>query len=137
MSVRWNRLEQSMQTPKSRLDAAFLEKQRQSLLRLRASLVEGAQDAESDEADVNAEEDAGAVEFEDDAQRLDTLEREGNLVARDVNRLQQVDRALEKLKEGTYGLSDMSGKPIPAERLEAAPEAIYTVDEEADVEKRR
>lgn len=126
-----------MQTPKSRLDAAFLEKQRQSLLRLRASLIEGAHDAESDEADVNAEEDAGAVEFEDDAQRLDTLEREGNLVARDVDRLQQVDRALEKLKEGTYGLSDLSGKPIPAERLEAAPEAIYTVDEEADVEKRR
>lgn len=126
-----------MQTPKSRLDAAFLEKQLQTLLRLRANLVEGAQGAESDEADVNAEEDAGAVEFEDDAQRLDTLEREGNLVARDVDRLQQVDRALEKLKEGTYGLSDISGKPIPAERLEAVPEAIYTVDEEAGVEKRR
>jgi DnaK suppressor protein len=126
-----------MQTPKSRLDAAFLETQRQSLLRLRASLVEGAQDAESEEADVNAEEDAGAVEFEDDAQRLDTLEREGNLVARDVDRLQQVDRALEKLKEGTYGLSDISGKAIPAARLEAVPEAIYTVDEEADVEKRQ
>lgn len=126
-----------MQTPKSRLDTAFLEKQRQTLLRLRASLVEGAQGAESDEADVNAEEDAGAVEFEDDAQRLDTLEREGNLVARDVDRLQQVDRALEKIKEGTYGLSDISGKPIPGERLEAVPEAIYTVDEEAGVERRR
>jgi RNA polymerase-binding transcription factor len=126
-----------MQTPKPRLDAAFLEKQRQTLLRLRASLVEGARGAESDEADVNAEEDAGAVEFEDDAQRLDTLEREGNLVARDVGRLQQVDRALEKIKEGTYGLSDISGKPIPGERLEAVPEAIYAVDEEAGVERRR
>jgi DnaK suppressor protein len=126
-----------MQTPKSRLDAAFLEKQRQTLLRLRASLVEGARSAESDEADVNAEEDSGAVEYEDDAQRLDTLEREGNLVARDVGRLQQVDRALEKIKEGTYGLSDVSGKPIPGERLEAVPEAICTVDEEAKVESGR
>jgi DnaK suppressor protein len=102
---------------------------------LRASLVEGAQGAESDEADVNAEEDAGAVEFEDDAQRLDTLEREGNLVARDVDRLQQVDRALEKIKDGTYGLSDISGKLIPGERLEAVPEAICTVDEEARFER--
>ena len=123
-----------MQTPKSRLDTAFLEKQRQTLLRLRARLVEGAQEAESDEAAVNAEEDAGAVEFEDDAQRLDTLEREGNLVARDVDRLQQVDRALEKIKDGTYGLSDISGKPIPGERLEAVPEAICTLDEEARFE---
>jgi DnaK suppressor protein len=126
-----------MQTPKSRLDAAFLEKQRQTLLRLRASLVEGARGAESDEADVNAEEDSGAVEYEDDAQRLDTLEREGNLVARDLDRLQQVDRALEKIKEGTYGLSDISGNPIPGERLEAVPEAICTVDEEANFERGR
>jgi DnaK suppressor protein len=126
-----------MQTPKPRLDAAFLEKQRQNLLRLRASLVEGAQDAESEEAAVNAAEDGGAVEFEDDAQRLDSLEREGNLVARDVDRLQRVDRALEKIKEGTYGLSDISGKPIPGERLEAVPEAICTVDEEASVERRQ
>jgi RNA polymerase-binding transcription factor len=126
-----------MQTPKPRLDAAFLEKQRQTLLRLRASLVEGAQDAESEEAAVNADEDGAAVEFEDDAQRLDTLEREGNLVARGVDRLQRVDRALEKIKEGTYGLSDISGNPIPGERLEAVPEAICTVDEEAGVERRR
>jgi DnaK suppressor protein len=126
-----------MQTPKPRLDAAFLEKQRQNLLRLRASLVEGAQDAESEEAAVNADEDGAAVEFEDDAQRLDSLEREGNLVARGVDRLQRVDRALEKIKEGTYGLSDISGKPIPGERLEAVPEAICTVDEEAGVERRR
>ena len=126
-----------MQTPKPRLDAAFLEKQRQTLLRLRASLVEGAQEAESEEVAVNADEDGGAVEFEDDAQRLDTLEREGNLVARDVDRLQRVDRALEKIKDGTYGLSDISGKPIPGERLEAVPEAICTVDEEANAERRR
>jgi len=123
-----------MQTPKSRLDTAFLEKQRQTLLRLRASLLEGAQEAESEEVAVNADEDGGAVEFEDDAQRLDTLEREGNLVARDVDRLQRVDRALEKIKDGTYGLSDISGKPIPGDRLEAVPEAICTVDEEARFE---
>ena len=126
-----------MQTPKPRLDAAFLEKQRQTLLRLHASLIEGAQEAESEEVAVNADEDGGAVEFEDDAQRLDTLEREGNLVARDVDRLQRVDRALEKIKDGTYGLSDISGKPIPGDRLEAVPEAICTVDEEANTERRR
>ena len=126
-----------MPTERSGLDKAFIENQRQSLLRLRASLIEAAQDAESEEADVNEESDAGAVEFEDDAQRLDALEREGNLVARDVDRLQRIDRALEKIRDGTYGLSDVSGKPIPRARLEAVPEALDTVDEEASREKRR
>jgi DnaK suppressor protein len=126
-----------MPTERSGLDKAFIENQRQSLLRLRASLIEAAQDAESEEADVNEESDAGAVEFEDDAQRLDALEREGNLVARDVDRLQRIDRALEKIRDGSYGLSDVSGKPIPRARLEAVPEALDTVDEEASREKRR
>lgn len=126
-----------MPTEKSALDKAFIENQRQSLLRLRASLIEAAQDAESEEAGVNEDSDAGAVEFEDDAQRLDALERDGNLVARDVDRLQRIDRALEKIRDGTYGLSDASGKPIPRARLEAVPEALDTVDEEASREKRR
>lgn len=119
------------------LDKTFIENQRQNLLRLRASLIEAAQDAESEEAGVNETSDAGAVEYEDDAQRLDALEREGNLVARDVDRLQRIDRALEKIKDGTYGLSDVSGNPIPRARLEAVPEALDTLDEEASREKRR
>ena len=52
------------------------------------------------------------------------LELEGNLVARDIARLERVNRALEKIKEGTYGLSDVSGQPIPRERLEAIPETF-------------
>jgi DnaK suppressor protein len=126
-----------MSTATTGLDAAFVEQQRQYLLRLRTTLVSAAQAAETDEAEVNDQNDAGAVEAEDDAQRLDTLEREGNLVARDVERLERVDRALKKIEEGTYGLSDISGKPIARERLEAIPEALYTLSEEAVREKNR
>jgi len=43
---------------------------------------------------------------------------------RDLQRLERVDRALRKIEEGTYGLSDISGQPIPRERLEAIPEAL-------------
>jgi len=124
-----------MQTVKVGIDAAFVERQRQQLLRLRASLLAAARAAESDEADVRETSTREAVEFEDDAQRLDTLEREGSLVVRDVQRLARVDRALKKLDEGTYGLSDLSGQPIPRERLEAIPEALYTLSEEERREK--
>ena len=43
----------------------------------------------------------------------------------------QIERALKKIELGTYGLSDVSGKPIPRERLEAMPEAVLTVEEAA------
>jgi DnaK suppressor protein len=47
------------------------------------------------------------------------------------HRLRTVERALQKIPEGTYGLSDLSGKEIPQERLQTVPEAIYNVDEES------
>jgi DnaK suppressor protein len=119
-----------MKSDKSRLDAAFVETQRQALLRLRATLVAATLAAESDEADVKIQRAAGAVESEDDAQGLDALERDGNLVVRDVERLERVDRALKKIEEGTYGLSDISGAPISRERLQALPEAVVTLNEE-------
>ena len=53
----------------------------------------------------------------------------------DERRLRAIDRALAKIDEGTYGLSDMSGKPIPKARLEATPEAVLKVEEEEQREK--
>lgn len=46
------------------------------------------------------------------------------------SRLRAVERALQKMAEGTYGLSDLSGNPISEQRLQKVPEAIYTLEEE-------
>jgi DnaK suppressor protein len=46
-------------------------------------------------------------------------------------KLAAVERAEARLAAGTYGLSVVSGKPIPDERLEAIPTAERTVEEEA------
>jgi DnaK suppressor protein len=112
------------------LDPAFVEKQRQALLRLRAVLLNATRHGEADEGEIKEESAGGPREFEDDAQKLATLELDGNLVARDLARLERVDRALRKIAEGTYGASDQSGQLIPPERLEAIPESIYTLAEE-------
>ncbi len=45
------------------------------------------------------------------------------------DRLAVLDRALQRLDNGTYGKSVRSGQPIPAERLEADPAAELTVEE--------
>jgi DnaK suppressor protein len=44
--------------------------------------------------------------------------------------LAAVERAEKRLDEGTYGLSVLSGEPIPDGRLEARPTAELTVEEQ-------
>jgi DnaK suppressor protein len=44
--------------------------------------------------------------------------------------LAAVERAEQRIADGTYGLSVESGEPIPDERLEAVPTAELTADEE-------
>ena len=40
---------------------------------------------------------------------------------------ERVERALAKLAEGTYGICDACGQPIPERRLEAFPESVLCV----------
>ena len=49
--------------------------------------------------------------------------------------LAAVERAEQRLADGTYGRSVLSGEPIPDGRLEALPAAEYTADEERDRER--
>jgi DnaK suppressor protein len=55
----------------------------------------------------------------------------------DKRRLSDIERAIQKIADGTYGLSDFSGNPIPEERLRATPEAILTVQEEGRRQKNK
>jgi len=43
--------------------------------------------------------------------------------------LRDIEHALERIEEGTYGISEQSGKPIPVARLRAIPWATMTVEE--------
>jgi DnaK suppressor protein len=47
----------------------------------------------------------------------------------DQELIERIDHALERTEQGTYGISEVSGKPIPLERLEAVPWATMLVDE--------
>ena len=124
-----------MSTDTQKFDKSFIEKQRRSLMELRDALLAAAARDENEETASQSESAGGAQEYEDDAQRLAALELEGNLIVRDATRLERVNRALKKIDEGTYGLSDQSGQPIGRERLEAAPESIFTLAEERTLER--
>jgi DnaK suppressor protein len=49
--------------------------------------------------------------------------------------LRQIDRALEKIDENTYGICDISNEEIPRARLEAIPYATMTVKAQEMLEK--
>ncbi len=120
-----------MKTETSKRDKEFIDRQRERLTELLNQLSITAQADQAEETGIQSDSTGEAREAEDDAQRLTLLEIDGSLVSRDLGRLARIKRALEKIEDGTYGASDESGEPIPRNRLEAMPEAIFTVEEEA------
>jgi DnaK suppressor protein len=118
-----------------RLDPTFLEQQKRRLTALRGEILSNRQRQQGEQKNVNAELSGQARDYEDDAQRLAAVELQDNLVVHDDERLSNIERALQRIDDGTYGLSAASGKPIPVERLRAFPEATYTEEEQRQREK--
>jgi len=112
------------------LDPAYIELKRAELLALRAQLQKAATVEENLTGGPQKESTERAHEYEDDAQKLEMLETSRNLLRHDIARLAQINRALRKIEEGTYGYSDISGERISTARLDAVPEAISTVLEQ-------
>jgi len=103
-----------MTSKRQDLDQPFLRRQREALTKLRRELLRTVQANETEESDIRAKSLGEAHESEDDAQKLAMLELDGQIVSRHVQRLTLVERALQKIEDGTYGMSDADGKPYPA-----------------------
>jgi DnaK suppressor protein len=72
-----------------------------------------------------------ADEGTDDFNRTITLE----VTSKEFGILRQIERALDKIEDGTYGICDVSGEEIPVARLEAIPYAAMTVKSQDKFEK--
>ena len=112
------------------LNREFIEQQQQRLLALRSQLLGGERKTLADERQFLQQHGDEAEEFEEKAQDMAQMEVEQAVQDVDVGRIARVERALQKIKDGSYGMSDLSGQPIPKARLESTPEAILTVKEE-------
>jgi DnaK suppressor protein len=113
------------------LSADFIAQQRARLEALRRQVLGGEENTIADERTAQEQHGDEAEEFEDVARGM--AQNEVNQALHDVNdqRVSDIERALQKIEEGTYGLSDESGDPIPKARLESVPEAIFTVEEQS------
>jgi DnaK suppressor protein len=67
----------------------------------------------------------------DDFDRTISLE----VTSREYAILRQIERALEKIEDQTYGICDITGEDIPIPRLEAVPYATMTVKAQEQLEK--
>lgn len=115
----------------SDLDQEFIAQQRQRLQDLKAEL-ERVRDGLEEDQRFRAEEEEDFTQHDsgDMSQSLFTREVDATVEQQVERRLENVERALQKIEEGTYGLSDESGEQIPKGRLEAVPEATRTVEEQ-------
>jgi RNA polymerase-binding transcription factor DksA len=58
-----------------------------------------------------------------------------SLISSEQNALFEIDRAIRRIREGTYGICEATGKPIPADRLEAVPWTRFARDVEEKLER--
>ena len=114
-------------------DKSFLESQRVLLIDERANLVGQAQRLEDEAAELMEDLDPGDVQFDDESGEGDSLvverERDLALSAQARQTVIDIDAALARIKNGSYGYSVVSGRPIPKERLKAIPWATELVEE--------
>jgi RNA polymerase-binding protein DksA len=114
-----------------------LEEFRKRLLKERARLTQEhrteRQDISAESADLSDNELSN--EPGDAAIQLDDRGRFEALDANAQEMLHRIDHALERIEEGTYGICEVTGKPIPVERLRALPWATMTVEaaEQVDI----
>jgi DnaK suppressor protein len=119
------------------LDQQFVERQRERLVSLRDELMRIRDGMSADEEDLGETEGETTLDSGDLSQDMFTREMDASIGEQVERRLGEVDRALQKIESGTYGLSEESGETIPRGRLEAVPEAIRTVEEQQRFEQER
>jgi len=121
----------------SHLSPEFIAQQRKRLETLRKQVLGGELNVNARKRAYTEEHGDEPEEFEDSAQDLALEEVRQAQHDVDEQRVADIERALQKIDEGSYGLSDESGDPIPKARLEATPEAVLTVKEEEARERGR
>lgn len=120
-------------TPPAKLpfDAKFLEQQRQALIVERATYTRQAFNLQAEADSLVADFEPGDVQFDEESGEGDTLnierERDLALSAQARAQVEEIDHALAKFELGTYGICEVSGEPVPEERLEAIPWARQRV----------
>jgi len=58
-----------------------------------------------------------------------------SLLSADQDAIYEIEEALKRIEKKTYGVCELTGKPIPQKRLEAIPWTRFTVQAQAQLER--
>lgn len=58
-----------------------------------------------------------------------------SLLSNDQDIIYEIDEAIRRIENNTYGICELTGKPIPKARLDAIPWARFTVEAQAQLER--
>lgn len=117
---------------------AFTRAQKEKLLQLRDAMVDSMAGVAQDTLRSRAEgSEASAFGMHQADAGSDAYDRDFalSLLSQEQDALYEIDQALKRIELGTYGICEMSGKPIPHARLEAIPFARFTVECQSQLEK--
>lgn len=115
----------------------FFEKQRQRLLVLKDTLLDSIQGVSRD--NLHAGSDSSGFGMHQADAGSDAYDRDFalSILSQEQNSLYEIDEALKRIDDGTYGICEVSNKQIPRARLEARPFTRFTVECQAELEKRQ
>ena len=125
----------------SELTSATIGQLREKLVKEKEELERKANEFLAEAEALAREREGGDTQFDEESGDGDTIntERERDLLlsasARAV--VEQIDEALGRIKNGTYGVCTPAGRAIPLERLEAIPWADVCVDCKSRADRRR
>jgi RNA polymerase-binding transcription factor DksA len=118
----------------------FLKQQKQRLMALRDSILDSMAGVAKDTLRSRPEgSEASAFGMHQADAGSDAYDKDFalSLLSQEQDALYEVEEALKRIENGTYGVCEMSGKPIPHPRLEALPFARFTVQCQTDIERGR
>lgn len=125
----------SKEAAKPRFNQKFLDEMRRKLLKERAKYLHSAEEYQAEAESLLATREPGDVQFDEEGGEGTTVavERERDLALSSQARhtVSQIDAALERIENGTYGYCITSGAPIPIARLRAIPWAAERVEVKA------
>jgi len=117
------------------MDAEFLNRMKDKLLEMKGEIIRNLTHEDEDYKEIASsldQKDVVDVASIDIDKKLLT-----SLGSQELKRLKLIDSALARIENGRFGYCLKTGKPIPRERLEAIPYALYTIEYQNELERRR
>jgi RNA polymerase-binding transcription factor DksA len=112
------------------------------LVDMRAQLTEGIERHSEESLKRSAKDDAGDLSAYGQNMAdggINTFDRDFvlSLVSNEQEALSEIDSAIKRIRDGTYGICEVTGKPIAKDRLLAVPFTRYSADAQKQIERNR